>query len=107
MATAGRYPFCDQFRAVEHNERKNPVAVVDAFQKAFRGHSGVRLIVKLNNAAPVQDNCEVLHALKARCDADTRIQLIDKTLSYQNVLSYTRAAMFLCLFTGPKDSDSD
>jgi glycosyl transferase family 1 len=60
--------------------RKNPIAVVDAFHKAFgeRGRSHVGLIVKTLDAGP---HAGVLKPLKAAIGGDPRIHLIEGTVS--------------------------
>jgi len=60
--------------------RKNPIAVVRAFHKAFgeRGRSDVGLIVKTLDAGP---HAGVLKPLKAAIGGDPRIHLIEGTVS--------------------------
>ena len=60
--------------------RKNPIAVVDAFHKAFgeRGRSDVGLIVKTLDAGP---HAGVLKPLKAAIGGDPRIHLVEGTVS--------------------------
>jgi glycosyltransferase involved in cell wall biosynthesis len=60
--------------------RKNPIAVVDAFHKAFgeRGRSDVGLIVKTLDAGP---HAGVLKPLKAAIGGDPRIRLMEGTVS--------------------------
>jgi glycosyltransferase involved in cell wall biosynthesis len=69
-------------------QRKNPVNVLKAFQKAFKGVKEARLIVKTQNRDSVFDPVQV--ALWDRVDAimsaDPRIIVMNETLSYRNLL---------------------
>jgi glycosyltransferase involved in cell wall biosynthesis len=60
--------------------RKNPIAVIRAFHKAFgeRGRSDVGLVVKTLDAGP---HAGVLKPLKAAIGGDPRIHLIEGTVS--------------------------
>ena len=69
-------------------QRKNPVAVLQAFQKAFRGVPNARLVVKTQNRDSVFDTVQV--QLWDRVDtivaSDPRIVVINETLSYRDLL---------------------
>ena len=68
-------------------ERKNPIGVIDAFERAFpAGRNDVRLVVKINNAGTASGHEP--HMLRLRQAAgDPRVLLIDRPLSYREVLS--------------------
>jgi glycosyltransferase involved in cell wall biosynthesis len=69
-------------------QRKNPVAVLEAFRKAFPDREDVRLIVKTQNRNSVSDPPQV--RLWRQVDAimaqDRRIRLMNETLSYDDLL---------------------
>ncbi|MBN9889820.1 glycosyltransferase [Salipiger abyssi] len=69
-------------------QRKNPVAVLTAFQKAFEGVPEARLVVKTQNRDSVFDPVQV--QLWDRVDAimsdDPRIVVMNETLSYRDLL---------------------
>jgi glycosyltransferase involved in cell wall biosynthesis len=65
-------------------ERKNPLAVVEAFHRAFgaRGDPGVGLVIKTLDAGP---HAGALKKLKSAVGGDDRIHLIEKTMSRPEV----------------------
>ncbi|MEO1554786.1 MAG: glycosyltransferase [Pseudomonadota bacterium] len=69
-------------------QRKNPVSVLKAFQKAFEGVKNARLVVKTQNRDSVFDPVQV--QLWDRVDAimssDPRIVVMNETLSYRDLL---------------------
>ncbi|MBE9640233.1 glycosyltransferase [Salipiger mangrovisoli] len=69
-------------------QRKNPVAVLEAFQQAFAGVPEARLVVKTQNRTKVFDPVQV--ALWSRVDeiiaGDPRIVVMNETLSYRDLL---------------------
>jgi glycosyltransferase involved in cell wall biosynthesis len=69
-------------------QRKNPVSVLKAFQKAFEGVPNARLIVKTQNRDSVFDPVQV--QLWDRVDtimsSDPRIMVMNETLSYRDLL---------------------
>lgn len=69
-------------------QRKNPVAVLQAFQKAFEGVPEARLVVKTQNRDSVFDPIQVnlwdrVDAMRSR---DPRIVVMNETLSYRDLL---------------------
>jgi glycosyltransferase involved in cell wall biosynthesis len=70
-------------------ERKNPLAVVEAFRRAFGERGDVALVVKTVHAASVPD---ALANLKAACGGQTNIRLIDDVLDRSEM----HALMLLC-----------
>lgn len=69
-------------------QRKNPVSVLEAFQKAFKGVPNARLVVKTQNRDSVFDSVQV--QLWDRVDnivaSDPRIVVMNETLSYRDLL---------------------
>jgi glycosyltransferase involved in cell wall biosynthesis len=80
--------FLVAFDSFSFVQRKNPVAVLEAFQKAFPDRDDVRLIVKTQNRNSVSDPPQV--RLWRQVDAiiaqDRRIRLMNETLSYDDLL---------------------
>lgn len=69
-------------------QRKNPVSVLQAFQKAFEGVENARLIVKTQNRDSVFDPIQVQlwDRVEAIISADPRIVVLNETLSYRDLL---------------------
>lgn len=68
--------FCFDFLSVF--ERKNPLAIVDAFQKAFPDKKNVQLVIKSQNGA--NSNVHLNKCLKY-ISKDSRIKWIDESIS--------------------------
>lgn len=69
-------------------QRKNPVSVLKAFQKAFEGVPEARLVVKTQNRDSVFDSVQVnlWDQVDSIITSDPRIQVINETLSYRDLL---------------------
>jgi len=67
--------------------RKNPFAVLDAFQQALPSRQDVGLVVKVNNAIVDGRPHPVMEDLRARSRRDARIVLLEESLAYEGVLS--------------------
>lgn len=69
-----------------YQERKNPMATIRAFKKAFAGKNGsdVGLVLKTHS---VQNNLEAFEDLKKQLEGIQNIHLIDQRLSRANVYS--------------------
>jgi glycosyltransferase involved in cell wall biosynthesis len=69
-------------------QRKNPVSVLRAFQQAFDGVPGVRLIVKTQNRDSVFDSVQVnlWDQVDSIITSDPRIIVMNETLSYRDLL---------------------
>ncbi len=85
------YVFLATFDSFSFIERKNPLAVVNAFQQAFPigSHEQVHLLLKTQNRARVDDphQIRIWREIDRSAQADDRIQIIDETLSYRELLS--------------------
>jgi glycosyltransferase involved in cell wall biosynthesis len=68
--------------------RKNPFAVLDAFERALPARSDVGLVVKVNNAVLGGRPHPVVEDLRARSRRDRRIVLLEDSLEYARVLSF-------------------
>lgn len=69
-------------------QRKNPVSVLLAFQKAFEGVDSARLIVKTQNRDSVFDPVQVQlwDRVEQIIASDHRITVLNETLSYRDLL---------------------
>lgn len=69
-------------------QRKNPVSVLQAFQKAFSGVENARLIVKTQNRDSVFDPVQVQlwDRVEQIIASDHRITVLNETLSYRDLL---------------------
>ncbi|WP_161807925.1 glycosyltransferase [Ensifer adhaerens] len=78
-----RFTFLTSFDAFSWPQRKNAIAVVEAFLAAFDGVESVRLIIKTQNADHVHSahQKQAWLALKRRCSDDSRIEIINETYS--------------------------
>lgn len=86
---ARRFLFLYVFDFNSYLARKNPLAVIDAFQRAFpAGDDSVGLVLKTMNSRG--DN-PVWEAFTQRCAADARIVLLQRTLDREVVLGLVDA----------------
>jgi len=81
------------FDSYSYVQRKNPRAVIDAFQHAFRNEEPVRLILKTQNRESIIDAAqhEVWRGIDALIADDPRILLVNRTFSYQNLMWFKGA----------------
>ena len=78
--------------------RKNPFAVLDAFERAVPGRRDVGLVIKLNNATVAGQAHPIVAELRSRARRDGRIILLEETLDYRDVLSlYASLDVFVSL----------
>lgn len=63
--------------------RKNPLGVIEAFQRAFPGKSGVCCVIKVINAAPN----DIWHECQRRALCDKRIYIVDAALDRSDFLA--------------------
>lgn len=67
--------------ALSWAQRKNPLGAIEAFNEAFRGNEGIKLVIKTHNAHMVSGDHEaVWRAVSNIAADDQRIVFIDKTL---------------------------
>jgi glycosyltransferase involved in cell wall biosynthesis len=83
---ADRVWFGSAFESYSDPARKNPFAVLDAFDQAFPGRRDVGLVIKVNNAAAAGRPLPVTEQLRARSRNDKRIVLLEDSLEYATVL---------------------
>jgi GT2 family glycosyltransferase/glycosyltransferase involved in cell wall biosynthesis len=97
--------FVTSFEPHSDVQRKNPRAVVEAFQRAFGKGAGEetafmppRLVIKVNNGVISGQKHPALRQLQELASSDPRLQLITQTLSYPEVLSlYASCDAFVSL----------
>lgn len=101
-ASFGLHPdrvwFGSSFEPHSDPARKNPLAVLEAFQRALPDRRDVGLIFKLNNATVNGLVHPRVEELRARARRDGRIVLLEQTLDYRAVLSlYASLDVFVSL----------
>jgi glycosyltransferase involved in cell wall biosynthesis len=67
-------------------ERKNPLATVEAFRRAFPDGHQALLVIRINNASDGVPHPVVVR-LREQCANDRRFRLIENALSYRDVLT--------------------
>lgn len=79
--------------------RKNPLAVIDAFQQAFPDGQANQLVIKISNSRGVKGQARLLlDAMHARIANDSRIHVVEETLSYPDLLTlYASCDAFMSL----------
>ena len=86
--------FLTSFDSFSFIERKNPLGVVKAFRLAFPlGTENVRLVLKTQNRFRVYDPYQIKmwKRIEAAVRQDTRIIIINETLTYRDLLGLKRA----------------
>ncbi|GJE52626.1 hypothetical protein GOFOIKOB_5699 [Methylobacterium tardum] len=86
----GVFTFLTTFDSFSFAERKNPLAVIRAFQAAFeRENREVALIIKTWNRSRVSDayQVSVWRVIDNLIRDDPRIRVIDETFTYEQILS--------------------
>ncbi|MCP1306836.1 glycosyltransferase family 4 protein [Paenibacillus tyrfis] len=78
-----RFLFCSMYDTQSFRERKNPLAVIEAFKAAFgRDDPSAGLVVKVNNAGVKPDDMALLHRVTA---GFPQITIMDRTLARHEV----------------------
>jgi glycosyltransferase involved in cell wall biosynthesis len=78
--------FAVSFDAGSDSERKNPMAAVEAFQRAFPSDRGVALLVKMRPWPDLPGYRAEAQRLRDRLRADGRIRVVEAALPYPEVL---------------------
>ncbi len=91
---AGDFLFFSDFDAFSYLRRKNPLGLLDAFQRAFNANEPVRLILKTHNLEHVvNDKSEAdIASLKRICSEDRRVVLLNETMTRDELLATKLAA---------------
>lgn len=84
--------FSSNFDLRSDFSRKNPIAVLNAFQAAFPIESDVRLLIKANGRPLNQDLPQAINEILKIIDRDPRITLITETLPYLEVIEIYNAS---------------
>ncbi len=83
-----RFLFLFVFDFMSYPARKNPYACIDAFRQAFPdGDEPVNLVLKISNIVPDSPRWS---QIKAACEVDSRILILDKNLDKGSVLGLMR-----------------
>ncbi|KZE75094.1 glycosyltransferase family 4 protein [Paenibacillus elgii] len=78
-----RFLFCSMYDTQSFQERKNPLAVIEAFKTAFdKDDPSAGLVVKVNNAGMIPDDIALLHRVTA---GFPQIMIMDRTLARHEV----------------------
>jgi len=85
---ANRFIFMTAFDVLSVIERKNPVAVIRAFEKAFGPDSGCELLIKVNHA---NANPECIQTLRQAC-SNGSVRILDSTLRREEMDALTNCA---------------
>ncbi|MDC0739357.1 glycosyltransferase [Cognatishimia sp. SS12] len=82
------FVFLAVFDSYSFVQRKNPLAVIRAFQQAFATADNARLILKTQNRDHVLDPVQMRmwRQIDAACRLDRRITLINETWAYEDLL---------------------
>lgn len=83
----GAVAFLVAFDVLSDVQRKNPWGALDAFRQAFDGRSDVRMVVKAGNAESAQADRAQLARLRDVARDDSRVLLIDDSLSRADLWS--------------------
>ncbi|WP_339769318.1 glycosyltransferase [uncultured Paraglaciecola sp.] len=80
--------FLVTFDSFSFPERKNPIATIKAFQRAFQSNENVRLILKTQNRDFIVDKKQIgiWDQINHLTSIDSRIIIINETLSYPELL---------------------
>lgn len=90
--------FVCSFEMASDVNRKNPFAVIRAFEHAFGSHENTYLVVKVNNSRSFSGFEKSLHELRQRAHRNSHIILVDESLQYRDVLSlYSSCDVFVSL----------
>ena len=88
------FVFLATFDSFSFVERKNPLGTIAAFQQAFPTGTkeNVSLILKTQNRTKVFDphQLKVWRQIDSIISKDTRIKIVDQTLSYSNLLGFKK-----------------
>ncbi|MFH2014668.1 MAG: glycosyltransferase family 4 protein [Pseudomonadota bacterium] len=82
------FVFLATFDSYSFVQRKNPIGVIRAFQKAFKDEAGVRLLLKTQNRDSTTDPAQIRiwNQIDAIASSDHRITVINETLTYDELL---------------------
>ncbi len=89
------FMFLTTFDSFSFVERKNPIAVLEAFRRAFPlGTEPVRLVVKTQNRYRVHDpyQLKVWRRIDVMAVADPRIVVVNETMQYRDLLALKRSS---------------
>ncbi|HUD50421.1 glycosyltransferase [Parvibaculum sp.] len=82
------FVFLAVFDSFSFVQRKNPIGVIRAFQRAFKDEAGVRLLLKTQNRDSIADAAQIKiwNQIDAIVSSDHRITVINETFTYEELL---------------------
>ncbi|MBE1447145.1 glycosyltransferase family 4 protein [Paenibacillus sp. OAS669] len=80
----GRFLFCSMYDTQSYHKRKNPLAAIEAFKRAFDHEAGVALVIKVNNPESKPGELDLLRQAAA---GHHNIILLDRTMTRLEVNS--------------------
>lgn len=88
------FVFLTVFDSFSFIQRKNPLGVIKAFQRAFTNGQDVNLILKTQNRDFVFDHAQekMWNNIYELTDNDNRIHIINETFTYKNLLKFKQAS---------------
>ncbi|WOE69445.1 glycosyltransferase family 4 protein [Hydrogenimonas thermophila] len=88
------FVFLGTFDSFSFIQRKNPLGLLKAFQKAFQKEENVRLLIKTHNRHRVFDpvQIKIWEAIDNIVSSDNRIVLVNETFSYRDLLKFKKGA---------------
>jgi glycosyltransferase involved in cell wall biosynthesis len=80
-----QFVFLSTFDSLSYLQRKNPLGLIRAFQKAFPLDENVCLAIKTHNSNSLSGTVGVRYwdSILRACDEDSRIKIISETLSFE------------------------
>ena len=86
--------YLSTFDSYSFVQRKNPLAVIEAFKECFQGEEDVQLLLKTQNKTLVGDpeQLKIWRGIEYAIDGDSRIRLINRTFNYDELLKFKKAA---------------
>lgn len=90
--------FVTSFEPASDPERKNPLATIEAFRRAFPADSRAMLLFKINNPLVGHHLHPIVRRLHDESAHDPRIRVLEDPLTYQEILSlYGACDVFVSL----------
>lgn len=79
--------FITSFEPYSDPQRKNPGAVIEAFERGVGKDESAHLVIKLNNVKAGKEMHPLVKQLQDRCARHPRIHILTETMEYKDVMS--------------------
>jgi GT2 family glycosyltransferase/glycosyltransferase involved in cell wall biosynthesis len=79
--------FITSFEPYSDPQRKNPGAVIEAFERGVGSDERAHLIIKLNNVKAGKEMHPLVKQLQERCAVHPRMHILTETMEYKDVMS--------------------